>query len=167
MQLKSNSNIFFRIGFFLLGSFLISTIISAFGLILFPLISENYQVIFFFYAIVAYIGLEVLVNMKFFRHGLDCRAHLVIGLGIAAVGIAGAIDLTRDVAQDNGLTVDEAGFSTTLAEAKERAKVEGKNAATMISTAPRIKPPIMAPRTLPIPPTTAQINAFQPTMMPM
>jgi alanyl-tRNA synthetase len=32
------------------------------------------------------------------------------------------IDLTRDVAQDNGLTVDEVGFRTTLAEAKERSR---------------------------------------------
>ena len=32
------------------------------------------------------------------------------------------IDLTRDVAQDNGLTVDEAGFRTTLAEAKDRSR---------------------------------------------
>ena len=71
VQLKSNPNIFFRIGFFFLGSFLISTIISAFGLILFPLISEDFEFIFFFYTIVAYIGLEVLVRMKFFRHGLD------------------------------------------------------------------------------------------------
>ena len=46
VQLKSNPNIFFRIGFFFLGSFLISTIISAFGLILFPLISEQYQNIY-------------------------------------------------------------------------------------------------------------------------
>lgn len=32
------------------------------------------------------------------------------------------IDLTRDVAQDNGLSVDEAGFRATLAEAKERSR---------------------------------------------
>ena len=32
------------------------------------------------------------------------------------------IDLTRDVAKDNGLSVDEAGFRTTLAEAKERSR---------------------------------------------
>ena len=88
VQLKSNPNIFFRIGFFFLGSFLISTIISAFGLILFPLISEDFEFIFFFYAIVAYIGLEVLVNMKFFRHGLDdafvltSQISFSIGIGI-------------------------------------------------------------------------------------
>jgi alanyl-tRNA synthetase len=32
------------------------------------------------------------------------------------------IDLTRDVAQDNDFSVDEAGFRTTLAEAKERSR---------------------------------------------
>ena len=93
VQLKSNPNIFFRIGFFLLGSFLISTIISAFGLILFPLISEDFEFIFFFYAIVAYIGLEVLVNMKFFRHGLDdafvltSQLSFSIGIGILTEAI--------------------------------------------------------------------------------
>ena len=93
VQLKSNANIFFRIGFFFLGSFLISTIISAFGLILFPLISEDFEFIFFFYAIVAYIGLEVLVNMKFFRHGLDdafvltSQISFSIGIGILTEAI--------------------------------------------------------------------------------
>lgn len=93
VQLKSNPNIFFRIGFFFLGSFLISTIISAFGLVLFPLISEDFEFIFFFYAIVAYIGLEVLVNMKFFRHGLDdafvltSQISFSIGIGILTEAI--------------------------------------------------------------------------------
>ena len=93
VQLKSNPNIFFRIGFFFLGSFLISTIISAFGLILFPLISEDFEFIFFFYAIVAYVGLEVLVNMKFFRHGLDdafvltSQISFSIGIGILTEAI--------------------------------------------------------------------------------
>ena len=32
------------------------------------------------------------------------------------------VDLTRDVAKDNGLSVDETGFRTTLAEAKERSR---------------------------------------------
>lgn len=93
VQLKSNPNIFFRIGFFFLGSFLISTIISAFGLVLFPIISEDFEFIFFFYAIVAYIGLEVLVNMKFFRHGLDdafvltSQISFSIGIGILTEAI--------------------------------------------------------------------------------
>lgn len=88
VQLKSNTNIFFRIGFFFLGNFLISTIISAFGLLIFPLISEQYQIIFFLYALVAYVGLEILVKMKFFRHGLDdafllsAQLSLLIGIGI-------------------------------------------------------------------------------------
>lgn len=88
IQLKSNSNIFFRIGFLILGIFLMSTIISAFSLILFQLISEEYQIIFFFYAVVAYIGLELLVNLKFFRHGLDdafilsSQASFLIGIGV-------------------------------------------------------------------------------------
>ena len=45
--------------------------------------------------------------------------------------------------------------------------VDGSNATTMISTPPRMKAPIMAPRTLPMPPTTAAMKAFQPTRIPM
>lgn len=88
IQLKSNSNIFFRIGFFLLGNFLFSSVISAFAVILFQMISDQYQIIFFLYAVVAYIGLEVLVRMKFFRHGLDdafllsAQFSFLIGIGI-------------------------------------------------------------------------------------
>ncbi len=88
IQLKSNSNIFFRIGFFLLGNFLFSSVISAFAVILLQMISDQYQIIFFLYAVVAYIGLEVLVRMKFFRHGLDdafllsAQFSFLIGIGI-------------------------------------------------------------------------------------
>lgn len=88
IQLKSNANIFFRIGFFLLGNFLFSSIISAIAVILLQLISNDYQIIFFFYAIVAYICLELLVKIKFFRHGLDdafiiaSQVSFFIGIGI-------------------------------------------------------------------------------------
>ena len=46
-------------------------------------------------------------------------------------------------------------------------KVEGRNAADRISTAPKRNPPITAPLMLPIPPITAETKAFQPTIMPM
>ena len=93
VQLKSNSNIFFRIGFFLLGNFLFSSVISAFAVILLQAITDQYQIIFFLYAIVAYIGLEVLVRMKFFRHGLDdafllsAQISFLIGVGILTEAI--------------------------------------------------------------------------------
>lgn len=93
VQLKSNPNIFFRIGFFLLGNFLLSSVISAISVILLQLITEQYQIMFFLYAIVAYIGLEVLVRMKFFRHGLDdaflltSQISFSIGIGILTEAI--------------------------------------------------------------------------------
>ena len=37
----------------------------------------------------------------------------------------------------------------------------------MISIVPRMNAPIMAPRMLPMPPMTAEMKAFQPTMIPM
>lgn len=88
VQLKSNTNIFFRIGFFLLGIFLFSSVVSAIAVILMQIITNDYQVIFFLYSIVAYIGIEVLVKMKFFRHGLDdafiltSQVSFFIGIGI-------------------------------------------------------------------------------------
>lgn len=89
-QLKSNSNSLFRFLFFLLGNFLFSTVIGAFSVIIFAMGTERFEIMAFFYAIVAYVGLEILVKMKFFRHGLDdsfiiiAQIAFLIGVGIAS-----------------------------------------------------------------------------------
>lgn len=93
VQLKSNANIFFRLGFFLLGNLLFSSVVSAIAVILMQIITHDYQIIFFLYAIVAYVGIEVLVKMKFFRHGLDdafiltSQVSFFIGMGILTESI--------------------------------------------------------------------------------
>ncbi|MFD2908506.1 hypothetical protein ACFSX9_07130 [Flavobacterium ardleyense] len=89
-QLKFNNNILFRFLFFLLGIFLFSTVIGAFSVVLFSMGTERFEIMAFFYAIVAYVGLEILVKMKFFRHGLDdsfiiiAQIAFLIGVGIAS-----------------------------------------------------------------------------------
>lgn len=88
MQLKSNSNVLFRFGFFLLGNFLFSTVVGAFSVILLSIGGERFELMAFFYAAIAYVGLEILVKLKFFRHGLDdsflliSQAAFLIGIGI-------------------------------------------------------------------------------------
>lgn len=88
MQLKSNSNVLFRFGFFLLGNFLFSTVVGAFSVILLSIGGERFGLMAFFYAAIAYVGLEILVKLKFFRHGLDdsflliSQAAFLIGIGI-------------------------------------------------------------------------------------
>ena len=92
-QLKSNSNSLFRFLFFLLGNFLFSTVIGAFSVVLFSMGTENFEIMAFFYAIVAYVGLEILVKLKFFRHGLDdsfiiiTQIAFLIGVGIASESV--------------------------------------------------------------------------------
>lgn len=88
MQLKSNSNVLFRFGFFLLGNFLFSTVVGAFSVILLSIGGERFELMAFFYAAIAYVGLEILVKLKFFRHGLDdsflliSQAAFLVGIGI-------------------------------------------------------------------------------------
>lgn len=94
MQLKSNSNVLFRFGFFLLGNFLFSTVIGAFSVIILAIGTERFEIMAFFYAAVAYVGLEILVKLKFFRHGLDDSFILIsqiaflIGVGITSESVS-------------------------------------------------------------------------------
>ena len=92
-QLKSNSNNLFRFLFFLLGNFLFSTVIGAFSVILFSIGGDQFELMVFFYALVAYVGLELLVKLKFFRHGLDdsfiliAQIAFLIGVGIVSESV--------------------------------------------------------------------------------
>lgn len=94
MQLKSSSNVLFRFGFYLLGNFLFSTVIGAFSVIILAIGTERFEIMAFFYAAVAYVGLEILVKLKFFRHGLDDSFILIsqiaflIGVGITSESVS-------------------------------------------------------------------------------
>ncbi len=69
--LKTNRNILVRIGFYLLGSFLFSSIIGFFSLLTLMESSTNYNIVGFVYFVIGLILLEVISRQNYFRHGLD------------------------------------------------------------------------------------------------
>ena len=69
--LKTNRNILVRIGFFLLGSFLFSSILGFFSMFTLMNSSTNYHIVGFVYFVIGIIILEVICHQNYFRHGLD------------------------------------------------------------------------------------------------
>ncbi|MBO9585141.1 MAG: hypothetical protein J7574_13350 [Flavobacterium sp.] len=85
--LKSQNNILVRIGFFLLGSMLFSSICGAISI--FGLQSEHtyFQICCYLFAIIGFIGTEMLATQNYHNHGLDdafiLGALLNVGIAIA------------------------------------------------------------------------------------
>ena len=69
--LKTNKNVFVRFGFFLLGSFLFSSIIGFISLLFSNSFDSVYKVIGFIFFLAGFLVLELLCKEKIFRHGLD------------------------------------------------------------------------------------------------
>lgn len=69
--LKIHQNVLVRIGFFLLGCFLYSSICGAISLIAFPILDDISKSILFVYAIIGFVGSEILARHNFKSHGLD------------------------------------------------------------------------------------------------
>ncbi|WP_144891763.1 hypothetical protein [Flavobacterium tiangeerense] len=90
--LKSQKNILIRIGFFLLGSFLYSSICGFLTLISLDSMNENYQFLVYLFAIIGFVGTEVLTNQKYYGYGLDdafllgSQLCLAIAIGISSEG---------------------------------------------------------------------------------
>ncbi|MGO4819128.1 hypothetical protein [Flavobacterium sp. W22_SRS_FP1] len=86
---KSQKNIFIRAGFFLLGSFLYSSICGFLALISYQAIDDNYVIIIYLYAILGFAGTELLAKQKYYGYGLDDAFLLGTQLTLAiAVGIS-------------------------------------------------------------------------------
>ncbi|WP_264537220.1 hypothetical protein [Flavobacterium sp. N1736] len=86
---KTQNNILIRLGFFLLGSFLYSSICGTVSLIGLSGISESYfQIFFYIFGAIGFAGSEVLANQKYHNHGLDDA--FILGV-ILNIGIAVAI----------------------------------------------------------------------------
>ena len=89
---KTNDNLLVRILFFILGSFLYSSICGFFTLLTLDSITSNYEYLLFFFTIVGFAGAEVLSRSKFYGHGLDdafilgAQLNLAIALGAATNG---------------------------------------------------------------------------------
>ncbi|PWB19070.1 hypothetical protein [Flavobacterium sp. HTF] len=69
--LNSHKNILVRIGFFLLGSFLYSSICSAISLLGIAAIERSWEVFPFLFGIIGVIGSEFLAKKDYYNHGLD------------------------------------------------------------------------------------------------
>lgn len=85
---KKHDNILVRFGFFLLGSFLYISVCGAFSLLGIDSGQVFWNICFYLYAIVGYVGSEFLANQKYYAHGLDDAFNLgaLLNLGIA-IGI--------------------------------------------------------------------------------
>ncbi len=85
--LKSQNNILVRIGFFLLGTLLFGSICGAISI--FGLQAEHtyFQICCYLFAIIGFIGTELLANQNYHNHGLDdafiLGALLNVGIAIA------------------------------------------------------------------------------------
>lgn len=69
--LKSQNNILIRIGFFILGSFLFSSISGVIILFTSSFLGSHYEVILFIYTFIGIIASEFLSKEKFHNYGLD------------------------------------------------------------------------------------------------
>ncbi|MFQ3174393.1 MAG: hypothetical protein ACI8W0_001512 [Flavobacterium sp.] len=87
--LKSQNNILIRAGFFLLGCFLYSSICGFIALISPDSIVENYKVVFYIYAIIGFVGTEILGRQKYYGYGFDDAFSLGAQFTLAvAVGVS-------------------------------------------------------------------------------
>lgn len=70
--LRGHDNLLVRIGFFLIGELLYSSVVAAVSLFAVPALGmENYYWAVYVYALVGLGGSEILARQHFFRHGLD------------------------------------------------------------------------------------------------
>ena len=88
---KVQNNILVRLGFFLLGSFLYSSICSVISLIAISGSESFFKICCYLFAIVGIVGAELLANQKFYRHGLDDA--FILGI---LLNIGGAVFLTTE-----------------------------------------------------------------------
>lgn len=87
-QLQS-STFFIRFGFFVLGLFLFSSITGFLSLFFANIMSSNYEILIYIYAIIGLVGSEFFARKLFFKHGLDDAFVLSWqGAFCAAIGVS-------------------------------------------------------------------------------
>lgn len=90
--LKEHKNLLVRFGFFLLGSFLYSSISGIVSLFFLEVFKNNYEIILYTHAIIGIIALELLCRLKFYGYGLDdafllgFQLMLIVATGISTNG---------------------------------------------------------------------------------
>jgi hypothetical protein len=85
LALKGNNNILVRLGFFLLGAFLYSSICGTFSLLGIDSGQVFWKICFYLFSLIGIVGSELLANLKYYRHGLDDAFILgtLLNIGIA------------------------------------------------------------------------------------
>lgn len=87
---KTHDNLLIRALFFILGVFLYSSICGFFALTTLDTLDAHYEYLVFFFALVGFVGTEILAKATFYGHGLDdafilgSQLTLVIAIGIAS-----------------------------------------------------------------------------------
>ncbi|MEO8517251.1 MAG: hypothetical protein ABI426_10915 [Flavobacterium sp.] len=87
--LKNHKNILVRIGFFLLGCFLYSSICGTVSIVFLSGLDQHYKILIFLFAIIGFAGSEILAKNKFKSHGLDdafvlgSQGCLFVAIGVA------------------------------------------------------------------------------------
>lgn len=90
--LKEHKNLLVRFGFFLLGSFLYSSISGVLSLFFVNDFQNNYEILLYVYAIIGLFGLELLCKLKFYGYGLDdafllgFQLMFLVAIGISTKG---------------------------------------------------------------------------------
>ena len=86
---KNQKNILVRLGFFLLGSFLYSSICGAISLLGLSGEAFFFKICCYIFAVVGFAGAEILANQKYYGHGLDDAFILgaILNVGFA-IGIS-------------------------------------------------------------------------------
>lgn len=85
---KRNDTILVRLGFFLLGAFLYVSICGVISLMGIDSGQTFWHICFYIFAIIGFVGSNILANQKYYGHGLDDAFNLgaILNLGIA-IGI--------------------------------------------------------------------------------
>ena len=87
--LKQQTNLLVRFGFFLLGSFLYSSIIGMFSMVFMQALDSNYEWVLFVNAIIGFAGCEFFSRVNFRNFGLDNA--FVLGAQIALIAAFGVM----------------------------------------------------------------------------
>lgn len=88
--LKQQHNLLIRIGFFLLGCILYSSILGTISLVSIAILDSDYSLMLFIYAVIGFVGCEFLAKQNYFGFGLDdafilgAQSCLFVGVGLAA-----------------------------------------------------------------------------------
>jgi hypothetical protein len=89
-SLKRQHNLLVRLGFFLLGCILFSSIMGAISVFSMPILESNYELMIFLYAVVGFVVCEFLTKKDYYGFGLDdafilgSQITLFIAIGITS-----------------------------------------------------------------------------------